>query len=380
VTPAPLLTLIEPAIESAYDSHMATPRGLREPIYPPTVLARAAETQDANGVTDRDPLSYGPVLRARFQEHVASFDERYGVDVRPVLAAAFLVNLLTEDNLPYYTHKNLDLAGASEALITWVHEWTAEEDAHGVLMRDYALLTGLIADGGIIEHATYAAGRTRQLRAGTEIDPPGLAHALAYLTLQELLTKEAHNALSWLLDASGRSVMRPISGDEHNHFGFYLALSAAALEADPDASLVAMDQVYAAFAMPGRAGIPDFDQLATTVGLAGIFDPAAVARSMRRIVERLDVGGAAPVSDAGRAAQASVLERTGERAVARKQALMERLRGRAAASGSGSAAPAPDGLRPFLLGVTIDFEYVQTVTGPRIVDLRAVPEAAGVTG
>ena len=377
VPPPPLLIQIEPAIESAYDSHMATPRGRREPIYPPTVLARAAETQDSDGVPDRDPLAYGPVLRARFQEHLASFDERYGVDVRPVLAAAFLVNLLTEDNLPYYTHKNLDLAGSSEALVTWVHEWTAEEDAHGVLMRDYALLTGLIADGGTIEHATYHAGRTRQLRAGTEIDPPGMAHALAYLTLQELLTKEAHNALSWLLDSSGRSVMRPISGDEHNHFGFYLALSTAALQADPDGTLVAMDQVYAEFSMPGRAGIPDFDQLATTVGLAGIFDPVAVARSMQRIVERLDIAGAAPATDAGRAAQASVMERTCERTMARKQSVMERLRARAASS---PAAPAPDGLRPFLLGVTIDFEYAQTVTGPRIIDLRAVPETAGVTG
>ena len=345
---------------------METLRGRREPLYPPTVLARASDSLDIDGNLIRDPLIYGPVLRAGFQEHLATFGERYGVDVGPVLAAAFLVNLLTEDNLPYYTHKNLGVAGENETLNAWVREWTAEEDSHGVLMRDYALLSGLIADHGVIAHATYHAGRSQQLRSGTEIDPSSTFHALAYLTLQELLTKEAHNRLGWLLDSVGRSVLRPISGDEQNHFEFYLALNHAALEVEPDATLRAMHDVYASFDMPGKVGIPDFGNLAAIVGLSGIFDLTTIARSMKDIADKLRLADAQPLTDAGRRAQAAMVELTTEEAVHQQQELMERLRAQAA------DAPGRSGLKDFILGATIDFRYVDTVAGPRIVSLQEV--------
>lgn len=358
--PHQLIDQIDPAISQAYDDHMTTRRGRREPLYPPTVLARAAD------VADRDPLVYGPVLRQSLQEHIESFSSDYGVDVRPVLAASFLVNLLTEDNLPYYTHKNLGVAGSNETLQTWVREWTAEEDAHGVIMRDYALLSGLIGDAGVIDHATYHAGRSRQLRSGTEIDPPTSFDALAYLTLQEHLTKEAHNALGWLLDRRGRSVLRPIGGDEHNHFEFYFALSRAALAVDPDATLIGMRDVYRGFDMPGKLGIPGFTDLAATIGLSGIFDLGTIARSMQRIVTKLDVESVTTTTDAGRAAQDEVLELAGDAGVGRQESLMETLRSQV------STEPGADGLRTFLLGVTIDFERVDTGAGARIVGLQAV--------
>jgi len=46
-----LIDQIDPAITLAYENHMTTRRGQREPLYPPTVLARAAD------VADRDPLA-----------------------------------------------------------------------------------------------------------------------------------------------------------------------------------------------------------------------------------------------------------------------------------------------------------------------------------
>lgn len=58
----PLLSQLEPTIEAAYQSHMATPRGSREPIYPPSVLARAAGSRTDGGEPDRDPITHGPIL------------------------------------------------------------------------------------------------------------------------------------------------------------------------------------------------------------------------------------------------------------------------------------------------------------------------------
>ncbi len=362
----PLLSEIDDTIVAAHEAHMRTPHGRREPLYPPSVLARAARTTTASGDADRDPLAYGPVLRQGLQDHLRDFGDEYGVDVRPVLAAAFLVNLLTEDNLPHYTHKSMVIAGGSDALVEWVQEWTAEEDAHGVLMRDYALLSGLIADGGVIDHATYLAGRTSQLRHGTEVDPPSSYHAFAYLTLQEHLTKEAHNGLSWLLDRAGRTALRPVAGDEQNHYEFYLALSGAALAIDPDAALIGIRDAYTSFEMPGRVGIPGFDDLALVIGVAGVFDLATIAGSMRTIATKLGIGDVAPITDAGRRAQAELLALTGERGVRRRRTVMERVRAQV------PTAPGPDGLRPFVLGVTIEHDRVDTPAGPRIVGLRRV--------
>ena len=358
---------INPTIEQAYHDHMKTRRGRREPLYPPTVLARAAGGDGVAAEPARDPLVYGPILRDSLQAHIASFSNDFGVDVRPVLAASFLVNLLTEDNLPYYTHKNLGVARSNEVLQTWVREWTAEEDAHGVLMRDYALLSGLIGDAGVIDHATYHAGRAQQLRSGTEIDPPTNFDALAYLTLQEHLTKEAHNALGWLLDRRGRSVLRPIGGDEHNHFEFYLALSRAALAVDPDVTIIAMRDVYRSFDMPGKVGIPGFTDLATTIGLSGVFDLATIARSMQRIAVKLDIPDVRPTTDWGQRAQTELVELTDDSGVERRQRLMESLRAGV------STAPGDDGLRTFVLGATIDFQRVDTGAGSRIVGLQAIP-------
>jgi hypothetical protein len=198
------------------------------------------------------------------------------------------------------------------------------------------------------------------------VDPPSTAHAVAYLTLQEHLTKEAHNSLGWLLDRAGRAVLRPVAGDEQNHYEFYLRLSAAALAVDPDAALVGMRDVYTTFEMPGRLGIPGFGDLATVIGVSGVFDLATIAGSMRTIVGKLGIEHAEPATDAGRRAQSEVLALTSDRGVRRRHALMERVRAQV------PTEPDSDGLRPFVLGMTIDHERVDTPAGPRIVGLRRV--------
>lgn len=103
------------------------------------------------------------------------------------------------------------------------------------------------------------------------------------------------------------------------------------------------------------------------MGISGIFDLESIARSMQMIIDRLRIDALRPTTDAGRDAQATLVDQADEEAVLRQRSFMERLRAQAAASAADGT-----GLRPFMLGVTIDFEYAQTVTGPRIVSLRQV--------
>ena len=55
--------------------------------------------------------------------------------------AAMFTNLLTEDNLPSYHREIATRFGRDGAWGTWVGRWTAEENRHGVALRDYLVVT-----------------------------------------------------------------------------------------------------------------------------------------------------------------------------------------------------------------------------------------------
>jgi acyl-[acyl-carrier-protein] desaturase len=361
MTDAELLQEIEPTLQQNYDDHMKTAHKLGRPFDTVAIMARATGTEP-------DPLVYGAAARESFQAHVAQFGETYGVDIRPVLAASFLVNLLTEDNLPHYTSRIHSKVGASPALMAFANEWTAEEDSHGEIMRDYALLSGLIGrdEFAVIDGKKYHQGRVSQLREGTEIDPPNMFDAFSYLSLQEHLTKEAHIGLRWLLDNVGVQIMSPISGDEQNHYEFYVKALQAAASVDPDTTLVNMHAVFSGFEMPGKKGIPRFAKHALNISLAGIFDLETIAQSKRVIADRIQLANAAPQSDNGKQAQEELLVMTSDKAIADQRNFMEGLR-------DSQPATNRSGLSPFILGRTIDYKMSDSII-PRITGFQSIQQ------
>src|SRR4051794_4043597 len=51
--------------------------------------------------------------------------------------SALFVNLLTEDNLPYYFQSIDRMFGGDSAWGAWARRWTAEEGRHAIVIRDY---------------------------------------------------------------------------------------------------------------------------------------------------------------------------------------------------------------------------------------------------
>src|SRR5262245_39651353 len=51
--------------------------------------------------------------------------------------SSLFVNLLTEDNLPYYFATIEGMFGGDEIWGTWARRWTAEEGRHSIVIRDY---------------------------------------------------------------------------------------------------------------------------------------------------------------------------------------------------------------------------------------------------
>jgi acyl-[acyl-carrier-protein] desaturase len=183
--------------------------------------------------------------------------------------SALFVNLLTEDNLPYYFRTISERLGRDDAWGAWTRRWTAEEGRHAIVIRDYLTVTRAI-DPVALERA-----RMIQVTNGVVPEPPSLPDSLAYVTLQELATRIAHQNTGKLLeDTAGRRIMSRVAGDENLHYRFYRDLATRALELDPTRMIDAIDRQVREFAMPGT-GIPDFTRHARVIAAAGVYDMAA---------------------------------------------------------------------------------------------------------
>ncbi|HSL58786.1 MAG TPA: acyl-ACP desaturase [Acidimicrobiales bacterium] len=211
------------------------------------------------------PWSRGEDFEADYE-----WDPADAVVPAPVRSALF-VNLLTEDNLPYYfrdVHRMFGGPGGG-AWSEWTRRWTAEEGRHAMAIRDYLVVTRSI-DPVALEDA-----RMVQMSSGEVPEPPTAFHGFAYLAIQELATRIAHrNTGKMLDDPAGYEVMARVASDENLHFLFYRDIAKAALEADPSTMMRAIADEVIGFAMPGT-GIPDFAAHSKAIAKAGIYDLVA---------------------------------------------------------------------------------------------------------
>ena len=180
--------------------------------------------------------------------------------------SSLFVNLLTEDNLPYYFRTIEAMFGRDSAWGEWARRWTAEEGRHSIVIRDYLTITREL-DPVELERARMA-----QVSCG-QVPEPTLPHdGLAYVSLQELATRIAHHNTGKLLDDSvGYEVMKRVASDENRHYLFYRDATTAALALDPSGMMLAIERQVREFEMPGT-GIVDFERHARAIAKAGIYD------------------------------------------------------------------------------------------------------------
>lgn len=183
--------------------------------------------------------------------------------------SALFVNLLTEDNLPYYFRTIERMFGKDGAWGEWNRRWTAEEDRHSNVIRDYLTVTRLIDPVGL-ERARMA-----QVSEGQVPEPPSAAHGIVYVALQELATRISHHNTGKRLreagDEAGYNVMKAVGNDENFHYLFYRDLGSTALELDPSTMVIAAEQEVREFEMPGT-GIIGFAEHAKNIADAAIYD------------------------------------------------------------------------------------------------------------
>jgi acyl-[acyl-carrier-protein] desaturase len=197
--------------------------------------------------------------------------DEWDPDYRPMPEAvrrALVVNLLTEDNLPYYTTEITRLFGIDHAWGAWNRRWTAEEGRHAIVIRDYLLVTGSC------DPVALERGRMRHAEYGFHQAISGAVDGFVYVALQELATRISHwNTGKLMDDKAGNDVMKRVAADENMHYLFYKDVAASALTLDPSSMVLAMERQVRGFQMPG-AGIDDFSNAAKAIADAGIYNLA----------------------------------------------------------------------------------------------------------
>lgn len=189
-----------------------------------------------------------------------------GTEIDEAVRSALYLNLLTEDNLPYYFRDIDRLFGSDTAFGEWARNWTAEEGRHSIVMRDYFTVTRAL------DPIALERGRMTQVRGGQVPTPNDAFEALAYVSMQELATRISHRNTGKLMkDEMGTAIMSRVGNDENLHYLFYRDLTSAALELDPSSTVLGIERAVRTFAMPGL-GIPNFEALSREVAKAGIYD------------------------------------------------------------------------------------------------------------
>ena len=189
-----------------------------------------------------------------------------GTEIDEAVRSALYLNLLTEDNLPYYFRDIDRLFGSDTAFGEWARNWTAEEGRHSIVMRDYFTVTRAL------DPIALERGRMIQVRGGQVPTPNDAFEGLAYVSMQELATRISHRNTGKLMkDEMGTAIMSRVGNDENLHYLLYRDLTSAALELDPSSTVLGIERAVRTFSMPGL-GIPNFDAMSREVAKAGIYD------------------------------------------------------------------------------------------------------------
>src|SRR5690606_25300391 len=197
-----------------------------------------------------------------------------GVDWEPeqskldeVAKAAMITNLLTEDNLPSYHREIAESFSRDGAWGTWVGRWTAEENRHGIVMRDYQVGTR-----GVKPVALENARMEHMTNGFASPNSTGMLHSVAYVTFQELATRVSHRNTGRACDDSiADKMLQRIAADENLHMIFYRNICDAAIDIAPAQTLAAIVEVLENFQMPG-AGMPNFRRNGVLMAKHGIYD------------------------------------------------------------------------------------------------------------
>ena len=192
-----------------------------------------------------------------------------------VARTAMVQNLLTEDNLPSY-HREIAMNFSMDGPWGyWVNRWTAEENRHGIAIRDYLVVTRNCDPVELEElrMEQMARGFSPGQNNQGDLFAESMLDAVMYVSFQELATRVSHrNTGKACHDPVAEQLLARISNDENLHMIFYRDISEAGFDIAPNQAMKSLHRVLKNFKMPGYT-VPDFRRKAVIIAMGGVYDP-----------------------------------------------------------------------------------------------------------
>ncbi|KZS68564.1 acyl-ACP desaturase [Mycobacterium kansasii] len=191
-----------------------------------------------------------------------------------VAQVAMVQNLVTEDNLPSYHREIAMNMGMDGAWGQWVNRWTAEENRHGIALRDYLVVTRSVDPVELeklrleVVNRGFSPGQNHQ----GEYFAESVTDSVIYVSFQELATRVSHrNTGKACNDTVADQLMAKISADENLHMIFYRDVSEAAFDLAPNQAMKSLHLILRHFKMPGFL-VPEFRRKAVIIAVGGVYD------------------------------------------------------------------------------------------------------------
>lgn len=198
--------------------------------------------------------------------------------IKDEVRVAVALNLLTEEGLPHFHRLIAKYLGDKSFWSKWNNMWTAEEDRHGAVIRDY------VRDARLFSFREVELMQFHYIESGFNPDwDKDPYKVFVYTTLQERATQVSHKNTGKLAGQDEpllNGILSSIAADEAKHYTFYRNVFKEVLKLDPNRAMLSAADIMPAIDMPGIS-MPNFRDMADVVRRIGIYSP----RDYKKIVE-----------------------------------------------------------------------------------------------
>jgi acyl-[acyl-carrier-protein] desaturase len=274
-----VLADLEPVVADLIQKHEAK----RELWYPSDFLP-----------ADQGHVAEEPLRELRERAH----------DISDSARVAVALNILTEEGLPHFHRLIAEQLGNRTFWSTWNNLWTAEEDRHGNVLRDY------VRDSRLLNFSALERLQFEYIRSGFNPDWHGDPYKLfVYTSCQEKATQISHLNTGKLVAREEPllySITQKISQDEARHFAFYMNIFREILQRDPNQALLSACSILPSIDMPGIS-ILNFNEYADVVRRSGIYGPREYKQIVEHLISSWKIEVMEHLDELGRKAQDKIL-------------------------------------------------------------------------
>ncbi|HTP12068.1 MAG TPA: acyl-ACP desaturase [Bacteroidota bacterium] len=225
-------------------------------------------------------------------------------DIPDNARVAIALNILTEEGLPHFHRLIAENLGSSTFWNSWNGLWTAEEDRHGNILRDYVRDTRLL-NFSVLERLQF-----NYIRSGFHPDWTGDPYKVfVYTTCQEKATQVSHlntGKLTTNTEPLLDFITQKIAQDESRHYAFYMNIFKEILSRDPNAALESASSIMPSIDMPGIS-IVNFNDYADVVRRSGIYGPRDFMKIIENLIANWGIDVLGNLNELGRKAQEKIM-------------------------------------------------------------------------